>query len=1088
MSEGVCAAAVVRRRAGSRRRVARAVAAAVATTAALRTASATTYAWDANGAAAGTGGAGTWDLTSPLWTTDGGASYTNWSNGAANLATFGGTGGTVTLAAPIVANGLTFAAAGYGLTNAGSGSLTLAGTNPTVNTGGYDVTFAVGVNKLTAANGSTLFKAGVGQLSILNDQNGDGTNGIGTNVTWNISGGSLTAAGTYNSSVGFYTARVFGNATGSVVTLNAGSLVFLGNAGAGYAAARTVNVTPLGGAVSDGGYLPGVPGGGSTISPTFNVSAGNGLNLVSAGVLDLDAGVIQGAGGVTVYGTGQTRLLSNANTYTGGTTVTPGAYLLVGGTKSLGTGNLTLNGGTVNVNAVVLPVQRLTSAGGTVAFNASGGGSVAAASAAVSGTTRVSLFSTTVVAIPTASTYTAVTSTGGGLAGSYAGAFLIPGGQNLTVPISGVLQTVNGTVQRTTATAAANAGGTAVTLTTATAAATGRAINVMPLGSSITAGTSAQTTYDGGGYRSQLYQTLVNDGRFVPTFVGSSTTTQANNPAGPDLMTVVGQPRHEGHPGYTTAQVLANLNGNDNSGGNNGGFWLAPGNGVNPDYVTVNIGANDYAYNNGDTGAPDRLNQILTQVAALRPNATVIVSTLLYRNNAGDGTAAASFEARYNPALPGIVYQHVLAGQHVQIVDGYDAVTPNNSLALIGPDLIHPTQAGYDAYANAWAAAVTTGAAFYTGAGGSSLTTTANGRTNWAQDFARTTDAAVNPAAGTDAYFNGGGTGGTLPLGADLSVRGLNFTAGATAAVTLAGPNTLTIGAGGITVQAGTAAHAITAPLTLAAAQTWANAAANRFTVGGPVGGAGPLTLGGTGLAVIAGNAAFTNAAATGTGTVVLSGSNTYTGGTTVAGGTLVAANSTGSATGPGPVAVAAAATLAGTGAVAGTVTVAGTITGGAGAATTDAVGTLTTGPQAWPAGGAFVANLDAADVNADRLVMSGLTVSATKASPFVINVVGDAATAAAGRFTIATDTGATGGPTTDPFALASLKLLVNGTAAPAAFTLAEQADPGPLGGVDLVLVAAPEPASLALLSAAAVPLLAGRSRRRPATPVPLAA
>jgi alpha-L-rhamnosidase len=59
-----------------------------------------------------------------------------------------------------------------------------------------------------------------------------------------------------------------------------------------------------------------------------------------------------------------------------------------------------------------------------------------------------------------------------------------------------------------------------------------------------------------------------------------------------------------------------------------------------------------------------------------------------------------------------------------------------------------------------------------------------------------------------------------------------------------------------------------------------------------------------------------------GTGTLVLSGPNTYSGGTTVSAGLLLVNNTTGSGTGAGAVTVASGATLGGAGAVAGPVTV----------------------------------------------------------------------------------------------------------------------------------------------------------------------
>jgi autotransporter-associated beta strand protein len=61
---------------------------------------------------------------------------------------------------------------------------------------------------------------------------------------------------------------------------------------------------------------------------------------------------------------------------------------------------------------------------------------------------------------------------------------------------------------------------------------------------------------------------------------------------------------------------------------------------------------------------------------------------------------------------------------------------------------------------------------------------------------------------------------------------------------------------------------------------------------------------------------------ASGAGTLVLTGSNTYSGGTTITGGTLVADNATGSATGSAAVVVSSGAVLAGTGTISGAVTV----------------------------------------------------------------------------------------------------------------------------------------------------------------------
>ncbi len=240
---------------------------------------------------------------------------------------------------------------------------------------------------------------------------------------------------------------------------------------------------------------------------------------------------------------------------------------------------------------------------------------------------------------------------------------------------------------------------------------------------------------------------------------------------------------------------------------------------------------------------------------------------------------------------------------------------------------------------------------------------------------------------------------------------------------------------------------------------------------------------------------------ATGAGTSVLAAANTYTGGTTITAGAVVRADNAVSALGSGTTAVGAGGVLAGVGTTGGPVTVGsgsatgllGLITAGTGATANDSVGTLTTGAETWTVGGGLVVKVNAGAVTgtaaapaagdpaADRLVLSGLTVTASSTSPFNVSVAGlgtSPTTLAAGsQLILATVQNGTKGSITS--ILADLRLTTTDLSAAGGTPTLAEVDVG--SDVDLALVvSAPEPATLALLAAAAAPLLLARRRAVP--------
>jgi lysophospholipase L1-like esterase len=194
------------------------------------------------------------------------------------------------------------------------------------------------------------------------------------------------------------------------------------------------------------------------------------------------------------------------------------------------------------------------------------------------------------------------------------------------------------------------------------------ALRLEPLGDSITYGSHSST---GNGYRGPLWNELSGEG-YELNFVGGV------------LEGSMADSSDEGHPGWRIDALQDIVNGSVST--------------YRPNVVLLMAGANDLIQNDDVSTAPSRLSALIDQITANDPGVTVLVGNLIQSLNANvvaDGPA-------FNAALPAIIASKQAAGQHVALVDMYDAIPTSD----LGPDGIHPTDAGYQLMANAWNTAV----------------------------------------------------------------------------------------------------------------------------------------------------------------------------------------------------------------------------------------------------------------------------------------------------------------------------------------------------------------------------------------------
>ncbi len=194
----------------------------------------------------------------------------------------------------------------------------------------------------------------------------------------------------------------------------------------------------------------------------------------------------------------------------------------------------------------------------------------------------------------------------------------------------------------------------------------GTPIKIMPLGDSITKGTSTIIDDENYivGYRQQLFRTLQKKGYSVE-FVGG---IQAGSLAEPTF-----DPDHEGHPSWRDDQIAANIY-----------SWLVD----NPaDIVLLHIGTNDV---NSD---PADVENILNEIDLYSENIVVLLARIINRQIYSPETAA------FNNNVEIMAMARVANGDKIIMVDQEGALLYPYDIT---DDNLHPTEAGYEKMADTW--------------------------------------------------------------------------------------------------------------------------------------------------------------------------------------------------------------------------------------------------------------------------------------------------------------------------------------------------------------------------------------------------
>jgi autotransporter-associated beta strand protein len=234
------------------------------------------------------------------------------------------------------------------------GASSLAATTLTVNSSGGGGTLALGALTISAS-GATL-TPNTGNLTVAS----------ATGATFNLTlSGSDVGAGTVVGVIATTTGTLTKSGTGTwtlsganthsgVTTITAGTLTLANQLavqsstvtmGGGAGVALVFDQSVVGNAFTFGGLSAAAAGAGYDIDLRNNAGSPAAIALTVGANSSTYAGVLSGTGGSLIKSGAGTLTLSGDNSYSGGTTLSVGT-LAIGHNNALGTGTITLNGGT----------------------------------------------------------------------------------------------------------------------------------------------------------------------------------------------------------------------------------------------------------------------------------------------------------------------------------------------------------------------------------------------------------------------------------------------------------------------------------------------------------------------------------------------------------------------------------------------------------------------------------------------------------------------------------------------------------------------------------------------------------------------